>query len=107
MKRLLISLAVLPFAAGVAVAAQPLTNLQMDGITAGFSTIDIADAEAFVNKGTAALTSAATLDEVTVFATTTGGEVTVTAYKTIGGSQSSSVTSSIPTVSLPGPNPGR
>jgi hypothetical protein len=105
MKRLLMGLAVLPFATGVAVAAQPLTTQQMDRVTAGFSTIDIADAEAFVNAGQVALTSAATLDEVTVFASTSGGEVTVTAYKTIGGSQSSSLTSSVGTVALPGVNP--
>lgn len=35
MKRLLLSLATLPFVAGVAFAAQPLTDNQMDKVTAG------------------------------------------------------------------------
>lgn len=35
MKKLLLSLAMLPFAAGVALAAQPLTDKQMDKVTAG------------------------------------------------------------------------
>jgi hypothetical protein len=35
MKNLLLGLAILPFAAGVALAAQPLTDKQMDKVTAG------------------------------------------------------------------------
>ena len=43
MKRFLIGLAVLPFLAGVSLAAQPvpLTNAQMDAITAGFDFIEV------------------------------------------------------------------
>jgi hypothetical protein len=42
MKNLLLGLAILPFAAGVALAAQPLTDKQMDKVTAGhvFSTAE-------------------------------------------------------------------
>ena len=36
MKRFALGLAVLPFLAGVALAGQPLTNKQMDSVTAGF-----------------------------------------------------------------------
>jgi len=35
MKKLLLGLAVLPFVAGVALAAQPLTDRQMDNVVAG------------------------------------------------------------------------
>ena len=35
MKRLLLALTILPFAAGVAVAAQPLNDKQMDKVVAG------------------------------------------------------------------------
>ncbi len=35
MKRLLLGMAILPFVAGVALAAQPLTDKQMDKVTAG------------------------------------------------------------------------
>jgi hypothetical protein len=35
MKKLLLGLAILPFAAGVALATQPLTDNQMDKVTAG------------------------------------------------------------------------
>jgi hypothetical protein len=37
MKRLIFGLAALPFMAGLASAEQPLTNAQMDAVTAGFS----------------------------------------------------------------------
>jgi hypothetical protein len=35
MKKLLLGLAILPFVAGVALAAQPLTDKQMDNVVAG------------------------------------------------------------------------
>jgi hypothetical protein len=61
MKRLLIGLAVLPFLAGVSLAAQPvpLTDTQMDTVTAGFDfeEHDITNtgvAWVFVNKPKAA-----------------------------------------------------
>ena len=108
MKRLLMGLAVLPFFAGVAVAGQPLTNLQMDGITAGFASVDVADAEALVGAGKAAFTATATLDQVEVYAISPpcsgtscsfgSQEASVLLYKSVGGSQSTSLTSSVGTI---------
>jgi len=45
MKRLLLGLAILPFVAGVALAAQPLTDKQMDKVVAGhdLSLIELTD----------------------------------------------------------------
>ena len=100
MKRLLMGLAVLPFFAGLAVAAQPLTDQQMDRVTAGFSSISVADAEGIVGKGGIILTSTATLSQVSLFATGSVGEITVNVFKSLGAAQSSSVSSSIPTLTL-------
>jgi ribulose-5-phosphate 4-epimerase/fuculose-1-phosphate aldolase len=49
MKKVLMGLAVLPFLTGVAAAGQPLTNQQMDQVTAGFVSIVIVDAQEFVH----------------------------------------------------------
>ena len=46
MKRLIFGLAALPFMAGLASAGQPLTNAQMDAVTAGFSANASADVSA-------------------------------------------------------------
>jgi hypothetical protein len=43
MKTFLFGLAALPFMAGIASAGQPLTNAQMDAVTAGFSANASAD----------------------------------------------------------------
>jgi hypothetical protein len=43
MKTFLFGLAALPFMAGIASAGQPLTNAQMDAVTAGFSANGSAD----------------------------------------------------------------
>jgi len=66
MKRLRLGLAMVPFLAGVAWAAEPLTDAQMDAATAGFSAVSIADAQA---SGKVVATSTATLAEVAVVTT--------------------------------------
>ena len=45
MKKFLIALGFLPFAAGIGAAGEPLSNHQMDQVTAGFSSVSMADAE--------------------------------------------------------------
>jgi hypothetical protein len=71
-KRFLLGLAALPFLAGVASAAEPLSDAQMDAVTAGFSAQSIADAQAS-GKVVAAFT--ATVAQVGVV--TTGDPVTI------------------------------
>ena len=59
MKRLIFGLAALPFMAGLASAGQPLTNAQMDAVTAGFSANASADISAIGSiVATGALTEA-------------------------------------------------
>jgi hypothetical protein len=105
MRKFLLALGVVPLMAGTALAAQPLTDNQMDGVTAGFSAFSTADAQA-LGKIVASLT--ATVAQVNVVTnnqgapvTATFGETTLTLIKSISGAQSaSSATNSLPTVSL-------
>lgn len=50
MKSLLAGMAALPFLLSVASAGQPLTAQQMDGVTAGFSAISLADAQGLAGE---------------------------------------------------------
>ena len=105
MKKFLLTLAVAPLLTGTAWAAQPLSDSQMDGITAGFSAFSTADAQAL---GKIVATLSATVAQVNVVTTSTGapvtatfGETTLTLIKSISGAQSaSSASNSLPTVSL-------
>ena len=63
MKRLIFGLAALPFMAGLASAEQPLTNAQMDAVTAGFSGSALASADASA-IGSIVSTSAQTMNSV-------------------------------------------
>jgi hypothetical protein len=100
MKRLLMGLAVLPFIAGVAGAAQPLTNQQMDRVTAGFFANSQADALGLAGAGGEVLTATLSLAGIGAIASANVGEITVTAYKSVSTSGSSSVTVTSPTLSL-------
>ena len=107
MRKFLLALGVAPLMAGTAMAAQPLTDNQMDGVTAGFAAFSTADAQA-LGKIVASVTS--TVAQVAVVtnssgdpmtASITGGSVTLTLYKSISGAQSaSSATNSLPTISI-------
>jgi hypothetical protein len=105
MNKLLLGLAVLPLVAGTASAAQPLTEAQMDAVTAGFDALSTAEAQA-LGKITAA--ESATVSLVAVVTTSTGapvtatfGETTLTLFKSVSAAQSSSVaTNALPTASL-------
>ena len=96
MKSLLMGFAVLPIAAGVALAAQPLTNQQMDRVTAGFSASSIANATGTVGPGEYVLTATTSLAQVAPYATVTIGEITVTAYASTSRASSTTTTGSIP-----------
>ena len=61
MKRLIFGLSALPFMAGLALAGQPLTNAQMDAVTAGFSANASANAVAI---GSIVATGALTMTSV-------------------------------------------
>ena len=102
MKKVLMGLAALPFLAGVAVAGQPLTDGQMDRVTAGFTATSIGDAEGVVGESGLLLTTTATLAQVSPLATATLGETSSTLYKSLAAAQSSSVTSTIVLTPVPG-----
>ncbi len=84
MNRLLAGLAVLPFVASVAVAGQPLTDGQMDRITAGagFSAYAQAEATGLVGEGGTITTTTATLAQITPFISSEG-DIALTVYEWI------------------------
>lgn len=104
MKKLFLGLAALPLMAGVAAAGEPLTNKQMDRVTAGFTALSIADAEGLVGESGIILTTTASLSQVMPFATAKCGscEVSSTIFKSLSAAASSSVTSSITPAPIPG-----
>ena len=104
MKKVLMGLAALPFLAGGAVAGQPLTDQQMDRVTAGFTATSIADAQGVVGESGVLLATTATLAEVQPFATATSStsEITTTLFKSVAAAQSSSVTSTTTVIAIPG-----
>ena len=104
MKSLVTALMALPLMAGAAGAAQPLNDSQMDGVTAGFTALSIADAEGLVGESGVVLTTTASLSQVLPLATATCGqcEAKSTIYKSLAAAASSTVTSSITPGSIPG-----
>ncbi|HLG85835.1 MAG TPA: hypothetical protein VKZ79_01410 [Alphaproteobacteria bacterium] len=102
MKRILLSLALLPFVSAGAYAAQPLTNDQMDGVTAGFTSIAVADAEGLVGESGIITTTTATLSQVNAAAFATAGETGSILYKSIAAAQSSSVSAHYSPAPIPG-----
>jgi len=105
MNKFVLGLAAVPLLASAASAGQPLTDKQMDTVTAGFSAFSTADAQA-LGKIVATLT--ATVAAVDVVTTSTGvpvtatfGETTLTLIKSVSAAQSaSSASNTLPNVSL-------
>jgi len=105
MKKFVIGLAALPFMASIATAGDLLSNQQMDQVTAGFSSLSFADAQAL---GKIVATGSATLSQVSVVTTANGlpvtatyGETTLTLIKSLAAAQSASTaTNTLPTASI-------
>ena len=102
MKKVLMGLAVLPFLAGIAAAGEPLTNQQMDRVTAGFNALSIADAEGIVGESGIVLTTTASLSQELPAASATLGEAHSTLYKSLAAAASSTVTSTYTPTAIPG-----
>jgi hypothetical protein len=102
MKSLVVALMALPFMAGAALAAQPLNDSQMDGVTAGFSSISIADAEGLVGESGIVATNTATLSHVAIYWAAAMGESGSLLYKSVAASASSTVTSTYTPSGIPG-----
>jgi hypothetical protein len=92
MKGLVVALIATPFMAGAALAAQPLTDSQMDGVNAGFTSLSWADAEGLVGESGIVYTATATVSQVNPLAIGTMGETSSILYKSLSGSQSSTAT---------------
>jgi hypothetical protein len=105
MNKFVLGLAAVPLLAGAASAAQPLSDKQMDAVTAGFSAFSTADAQA-LGKIVATLSATVATVDVVVNSvgapvTATFGETTLTLIKSVSGAQSaSSASNTLPTVSL-------
>jgi hypothetical protein len=105
MRKVLLALGVAPLMASTAMAAQPLTDNQMDGVTAGFAAFSTADAQAL---GKIVVSLTATVAQVSVVTNTSGtpvaetyGSTTLTLFKSLSGAQSaSSATNTLPTTAI-------
>jgi hypothetical protein len=83
MNKLLIGLATVPLMSSVAFAAQPLTDRQMDVVTAGFTAFSTSLAESF---GGVTSSATANLAEVSALRDSSGNPVTTPATVTVNGS---------------------
>jgi hypothetical protein len=102
MNKLLIGLATVPLMSSVAFAAQPLTDRQMDAVTAGFTAFSTSLAESF---GGVTATATANLAEVAVLrdssgavVSTTFSEVTLDTIKSVSAAQSESTAANLPSL---------
>jgi|WetSurMetagenome_2_1015567.scaffolds.fasta_scaffold180843_2 hypothetical protein len=104
MKSLVLALMALPFMAGAAAAAQPqpLNDAQMDGVTAGFTAISVADAEGLVGESGVVLTTTGSVSQVSQAALGLRGETFSILYKSLSAAQSSTVTTIAPVSPIPG-----
>jgi hypothetical protein len=93
MKKVLMGLAILPFLAGIAAAGQPLTDRQLDRVSAGFDAMALAEAEGLVGLGGQVITTTATLSQVQRIGVGTLGEVSSNLYKAISAASASTITS--------------
>jgi hypothetical protein len=90
MKYLVIALA-WPLMGGAAFAAQPLSDPQLDSVAGGFAAVSIADAEGLVGESGILYNAAASLSQVSPYASATFGETTLSLMKSVAAAQSSSV----------------
>jgi len=102
MNKLLIGLATVPLMSSVAFAAQPLTNNQMDKVTAGFTAFSTSLAESY---GGVTASATANLAEVAVLrdssgapVSTTYSEVTLLTIKSVSAAQSESTAANLPSL---------
>jgi hypothetical protein len=112
MNKLLIGLATVPLMSSVAFAGQPLSDKQMDAVTAGFSAFSTSLAESF---GGVTAAATANLAEVSALRTNAGalvtvtfGEVTLNQIKSVSAAQSTSAASNLPSlnpISVVSPTP--
>lgn len=109
MRKYLIGVATLPLLSAVAFAGQPLSDRQMDAVTAGFGAIATAGA---MSQGGVIQAGTQTLAEVAVYGTLVFQERSINIIKAVSASASQSSAASLPAnqvvpgVSLPAAGTG-
>jgi len=101
MNKLLAGLATVPLMSSVAFAGQPLSDRQMDTVTAGFSALATSEAESF---GGVVFSATANLAEVAALRNNSGAlvtvavsnEVTLNIIKSVSASSSASTAQNLP-----------
>jgi len=108
MKKLILALAMIPLTAGVAVAGQPLTDKQMDKVTAGFSALSYADAQGLEGESGIVTTYTATLSKVAPYARLTNPafEQGSTLYIAVSAAQSTTLVTTYTPSPIPGTSRG-
>jgi len=112
MNKLLIGLATVPLMSSVAFAGQPLSDKQMDTVTAGFMAFSTSLAESFGGVTAAATANLAEVSALRnnsgALVTVTFGEVTLNQIKSVSAAQSTSTASNLPSlnpISVVSPTP--
>jgi hypothetical protein len=102
MNKLLIGLATVPLMSSVASAGQPLSDKQMDVVTAGFSAFSTGLAESFGGVTAAATTNLAEVSALRnatgALVTVTFSEVTLNQIKSVSAASSASTASNLPSL---------
>jgi hypothetical protein len=102
MNKLLIGLATVPLMSSVAFAGQPLSEKQMDAVTAGFSAFSTSLAESFGGVTAAATANLAEVsalrDASGALVTVTFSEVTLNQIKSVSAAQSASTAANLPSL---------
>jgi hypothetical protein len=106
MNKLLIGLATVPLMSSVAFAAQPLSDRQMDAVTAGFAALSTSEAESFggvTSSFTANLAEVAALRDNSgaLVVTVVSPELTLNIIKSVSAAQSTSTASNLPSLEPP------
>ena len=105
MKKYLYGVAALPLLSAVAFAGQPLSDNQMDVVTAGFGSIATAAA---ASQGAVILATTSTLAETAGYADVTYSERTIYIIKSVAASFSASSAFSLPSNNVvPGVSPAQ
>jgi hypothetical protein len=102
MNKILTGLATVPLLSGVAFAGQPLSDRQMDAVTAGFSALATSEAESFGGVTAAATANLAEVSALRnnagALVTVTFNEVTLNLIKSVSASQSASSAQNLPSL---------
>jgi hypothetical protein len=90
--RTLLAVLAWPLMAGAALAAEPLSDPQMDAVSGGFSAVSIDDAEGLVGESGIVMIAAGSVSQVFPLASATLGEKRSTIFQSTSAGQASTAT---------------